>query len=136
MLLYIGKLFLYKNLILIYNIYVGNSIKCKDVYIADIGYKNKLKSHNIYFTLFNIIVDLVTAITEFNNLRCETELVRRVCNIIENSLTLSKNSDGFKINKKQLALDALQRCFNYNEQEKHIVSAMIDFLISNNFVKK
>jgi len=107
-----------------------------DISISEIGYKNKLKSHNIYFTLINKIVDMVTAIPEFNKLRCETELVRTVCNIIENSSIPNKNSDGLKINKKQLVLDALQRCFNYNEQEKQIISDMIDFLISNNFVKK
>jgi len=63
-------------------------------------------------------------------------LVSTVCNIIENSSIPNKNSDGLKINKKPLLLDALQRCFNCNEQEKQILAAMIDFLISNNFVKK
>ena len=113
-----------------------NLFNVNDVSISDIGYKNKLKHHHIYFSLINKIVDLITKIPEFNKLRCEMELIRTVCNIIENSSIPSKNSDGLKLNKKQLVLDALQRCFNYNEQEKQIVSAMIDFLISNNFVKK
>jgi len=33
-------------------------------------------------------------------------------------------------------MDSLQRVFNYNPQEKGIISSMIDFLISNEFVKK
>lgn len=107
-----------------------------DVSISDIGYKNKLKSHHIYFSLIDKIVDLITKIPEFNKLRCETELVRTVCNIIENSSIPKNNSDGLKIDKKQLVMDSLHRIFNYNEQEKQIISAMIDFLISNKFVKK
>jgi hypothetical protein len=113
-----------------------NLFNVNDVSLSDIGYKNKLKSHNIYYTLINQIVDLITKIPEFNKLRCETELVRTVCNMIENSTIPKKNSDGLKIDKKQLVLDCLQRVFNYNEQEKQIISAMIDFLISNKFVKK
>ena len=107
-----------------------------DVTISDIGFKNKLKSHHIYFSIINQIVDLVTKIPEFNKLRCETELVRSVCNMIENSNIPKKNADGLKINKKQLVLDCLHKIFNYNPNEKEIVSAMIDFLISNNFVNK
>jgi len=44
------------------------------VSISDIGYKNKLKSHNIYFTLINKIVDIVTAIPEFTKLHCKLNL--------------------------------------------------------------
>ena len=62
--------------------------------------------------------------------------MRSVCNMVENSSIPKKNSDGLKINKKELVLDCLQQIFHYNPQEKEIVSAMIDFLISNNFVKK
>ena len=110
--------------------------KTNDVTISDIGFKNKLKSHHIYYSIINQIVELVTKIPEFNKLRCETELVRSVCNMVENSSIPKKNSDGLKINKKELVLDCLQQIFHYNPQEKEIVSAMIDFLISNDFVKK
>jgi hypothetical protein len=113
-----------------------NLFNVNDVSISDISYKNKLKSHHIYFSLIDKIVDLITKIPEFNKLRCEMELIRTVCNIIENSSIPSKNSDGLKLDKKQLVLDALQRVFNYNAQEKLIVDAMIDFLISNKFIKK
>ena len=107
-----------------------------DVTLSDIGFKNKLKSHHIYFSIINQVYELVTKIPEFNKLRCETELVRTICNMIENSTIPKKNADGLKIDKKQLVMDCLQKIFNYNPQEKEIVSAMIDFLISNNFIKK
>ena len=107
-----------------------------DVTLSDIGFKNKLKSHHIYFSIINQVYELVTKIPEFNKLRCETELVRTICNMIENSTIPKKNADGLKIDKKQLVMDCLHKIFNYNPQEKDIVSAMIDFLISNNFIKK
>ena len=98
-----------------------------DVVMEDITFKNKLKSHNIYFSLIDQIVDLVTKIPQFTSLRCECELVRTVCNMIENSSIPKNNSDGLKINKKQLIMDALNRIFNYTEPEKQFFSAMIDF---------
>ena len=107
-----------------------------DVTLSDIGFKNKLKSHHIYFSIINQVYELVTKIPEFNKLRCETELVRTICNMIENSTIPKKNADGLKIDKKQLVMDCLHKIFNYNPQESDIVSAMIDFLISNNFIKK
>ena len=107
-----------------------------DVTLSDIGFKNKLKSHHIYFSIINQVYELVTKIPEFNKLRCETELVRTICNMIENSTIPKKNADGLKIDKKQLVMDCLHKIFNYNPQERDIVSAMIDFLISNNFIKK
>jgi len=107
-----------------------------DVTLSDIGFKNKLKSHHIYFSIINQVYELVTKIPEFNKLRCETELVRTICNMIENSSIPKKNADGLKIDKKQLVMDCLHKIFNYNPQERDIVSAMIDFLISNNFIKK
>jgi len=107
-----------------------------DTAISDIAFKHKLKSHHIYYSLINSIVDLIMKIPEFTKLKCEIELVRTVCNMIENSTIPKKNADGLKIDKKQLVMDALQRVFGYNENEKQIISAMIDFLISNKFVKK
>ena len=107
-----------------------------DVTLSDIGFKNKLKSHHIYFSIINQVFELVTKIPDFNKLRCETKLVRTIWNMVENSSIPKKNADGLKIDKKQLVMDCLHKIFNYNPQEKDIVSAMIDFLISNNFIKK
>ena len=55
--------------------------------------------------------------------------------MVENS-TIPKSSDGLKIDKKQLVMDCLHKIFGYSKQEKLIVSAMIDFLFSNKFIKK
>ena len=63
----------------------NNFFTVNDVNISDIGFKNKLKSHNLYFSLINQIGDLVTKIPEYQKLKCETELIRTVCNLVENS---------------------------------------------------
>ena len=73
-----------------------SSFSANDVSVSDIGFKNKLKGHHIYFSLINQIVELITKIPEFNELRCETEIVRTVCNMVENSTTPKKNSVGLK----------------------------------------
>ena len=44
-----------------------NLFTSNDVTISDIGFKNKLKSHHLYFSLINQIAELITKIPEFQN---------------------------------------------------------------------
>jgi hypothetical protein len=113
-----------------------NSFTSNDVSLADISFKNKLKSHHIYFTIVNKVVDLIMKIPEYQKLKFEQETIRLICNMIENSSIPKKNSDGLKINKKDLVIECLHRVFNYTPSERDIISNMIDFLFSNNFIKK
>jgi hypothetical protein len=75
-------------------------------------------------------------IPEYHKLKFEQETIRLICNMIENSSIPKKNSDGLKINKKDLVIECLHRVFNYTPSERDIISNMIDFLFSNNFIKK
>jgi hypothetical protein len=52
-------------------------------------------------------------------------------------LCLKKNSkDKNKVDKKQLVIDTLAKVFNYTEQEKNLVSSLIDYLFNNSQIKK
>ena len=50
-----------------------NSFTSNDVSLADISFKNKLKSHHIYFTIVNKVVDLIMKIPEYHKLKFEQE---------------------------------------------------------------
>lgn len=109
-----------------------------DVSLPDITFKHKLKHHNYYYGLVSKIADLIMKIPDYgrDNIRVELELIRTVCNIVENSSIPKNNKDTLKIDKKKLVIDALHRVFAYSENEKNIVANIIDFLFNNDFIKK
>jgi hypothetical protein len=109
-----------------------------DVSLPDITFKHKLKHHNHYYGLVNKISALIQQIPEYgrDNIRCELELIRTACNIIENSSIPKNNKKTLKIDKKKLVIDALHKVFVYSDVEKNIVGNIIDFLFNNGFIKK
>jgi len=114
------------------------SFSNNNVTLPDIAFKHKLKHHNYYYGLVSKISDLIMNIPEYgrDNIRVELELIRTVCNIVENSNIPKNNKENLKVDKKKLVIDALHKVFVYNENEKNIVANIIDFLFNNNFIKK
>ena len=109
-----------------------------DVSLPDITFKHKLKHHNYYYGLVAKISELIMQIPDYgrDNIRVELELIRTVCNIVENSSIPKNNKDNLKVDKKKLVIDALHKVFAYSENEKNIVANIIDFLFNNKFIKK
>lgn len=109
-----------------------------DVSLPDITFKHKLKHHNYYYSLVSKISELIMKIPDYglHNIRVELELIRTVCNIVENSSIPKNNKDNLKVDKKKLVIDALHKVFAYSDNERNIVGNIIDFLFNNNFIKK
>ena len=99
--------------------------------IPDIYLKHSLDKHNVYYNLLKIISDKIIAIPEFQKLKTETELVKLVSNLVENSVP-----KGQKIDKKQLVIEIFQRVFNLNVVEQEILKNTIEFLFNNKLIKK
>ena len=105
------------------------------IILPEIKFKNNLSKHNIVYSLIEQITEKIKQIPQYEKIRIEIELVKCVCNIIENYV--KKNSkEKNKIDKKQLVIDSLNNVFNYTEQEKSLVGSLIDFLFNNNQIKK
>ena len=105
------------------------------IILPEIKFKNNLSKHNIVYSLIEQITEKIKLIPQYEKIRIEIELVKCVCNIIENYV--KKNSkEKNKIDKKQLVIDSLNNVFNYTEQEKSLVGSLIDFLFNNNQIKK
>ena len=105
------------------------------IILPEIKFKNNLSKHNVVYSLIEQISEKIKQIPQYEKIRIEIELLKCVCNIIENYI--KKNSkEKNKIDKKQLVIDSLNNVFNYTEQEKILVSSLIDYLFNNNQIKK
>ena len=107
-----------------------------NVTITDVGFKNSLKKHNIVFSLIEQVSEKIKQIPQYERLRVEIELVKTVCNIVENMVSKKNKKAKQPINKKQLVVDALSSVFSYSEQEKDLINSLIDFLFTNDMIKR
>ena len=101
---------------------------------SGIDFKNTLKKHTLFYNLLHDIVKkLQEEIKTLEKLRLDPELTLLTCNLIENSIP---KANKFDIDKKQLAIQILSPIFNLTSEEQTIISQQIDFLHSNNKIKK
>ena len=107
-----------------------------DISIPDIYFENKLEEHSIYHQLIEMIANKIIKIPNFINLKNEIELVKTVCNIIENSIKSGNRKRSNPIDKKKLVIDVFQRVYNINDLEKITLGSMIDFLFNNKHINK
>ena len=106
------------------------------IILPEIKFKNNLSKHNIVYSLIEQITEKIKQIPQYEKIRIEIELVKCVCNIIENYVQKNNSKQKNKIDKKQLVIDSLNNVFNYTEQERNLVGSLIDFLFNNNQIKK
>ena len=106
------------------------------IILPEIKFKNNLSKHNIVFSLIEKIAEKIKLIPQYEKIRVEIELVKTVCNIVENYVQKNNSKDKNKVDKKQLVIDALTLVFIYSEPEKVLIASLIDFLFSNSQIKK
>ena len=108
-------------------------MSCNEIILPNIKFRNTLKKHNISFSVIEQISEKIKKIPQYESIRIELELVKCVCNIIENCIKKGNNK---KIDKKDLVINCLSSVYNYNDQEKLLVGSLIDFLFNNKQIKK
>ena len=106
------------------------------IILPEIKFKNNLSKHNIVYSLIEQITEKIKQIPQYEKIRIEIELVKCVCNIIENYVQKNNSKQKNKVDKKQLVIDSLNNIFIYSEQERNLVGSLIDFLFNNNQIKK
>lgn len=92
--------------------------------------KNRLKTHNLIYTLEAEIKAIINKIPKNDLLRLSTDITLLVANYVENHI---KNT---QIDKKALTIEIINDVYNLTDDEKKIVSEQIDFLISTGQIKK
>jgi hypothetical protein len=104
--------------------------------VPDITFKNSLKKHNLVFGLIEKVAEKIKLIPQHEKLRVEIELVKTVCNIVENMISKKNKKQKQPIDKKQLVVDALSAVFSYSDTEKELIISLIDYLFNNDQIKK
>jgi len=96
--------------------------------------KNKLKIQKYKNELMNLICDKIKEIDSYSALKNDHELLKFVCDCIENGVNESDKKN--KTDKKQLCIDVYTKVFTLSESEKVILSNSIEFLIDNKLITK
>jgi len=100
--------------------------------------KHSLKHLELERQLITIIDERVKELPDHNKLRLNTELIKFVCNLVENAVfeTKKEKKKHTKINKKNLVVRTLNNIFDYAEAEKILIDERIEFLWNNGDIKK
>jgi len=72
--------------------------------LPDIKFKNNLSKHNIVYSLIDQISEKIKLIPEYEKIRVEIELVKTVCNIVENYVKNKNSKDKVKLIKNSWLL--------------------------------
>ena len=108
------------------------------IYMVNLSFvqpKNKLKVVKYNNELKNLIITKVKELDNLGTLKFDNELLKFVCSCVENGLN-PKYEKRNKTDKKAFVIDIFDNVFGFNEEEKKKLSSNIDFIISNNLVKK
>ncbi len=70
---------------------------------------------------------------DFNDLKFDPDIILYVCDIIENNI---KQNETKTIDKKQIVISILQKCYTFTSVELVILNKMIEFLHSNHLIKQ
>jgi hypothetical protein len=82
----------------------------------------------------DFIVADISKIPNFETLKTDLELIKHICNMIEN---LEKTDLDPKIDKKAIALDVIKSLFpDLTTDQTMFIDSFIDFVVSNSMVSK
>ena len=93
--------------------------------------KNELLANIKFNKLVEYIVKEIQNIPEHEQFRNDLELIKLICNIIENKVI--KKDD---VNKKSAVVEGFKRAFNLSDNEIKNIDTFIEFLHKNKKIKK
>jgi hypothetical protein len=95
--------------------------------------KNKLKALLKLGDISKKIIEKIQAIPNYQELKHDLETLLYICTLVENEIKQNKSKS---INKKDVVLEIIQKCFNSTPEELNIVGKHIEFLHINELIKK
>jgi hypothetical protein len=99
---------------------------------AGLFLKNTLNVHYTFHEILDKIHTVITSIKHFEDLKTNPELLLLVCRLIEVNLPDNKQ---MKLDKKDLALQIMNKLFSLTDDEKDATSKQIQFLYDNKKIK-
>lgn len=93
-------------------------------------FKHSLHKHKTEAEVGSCVIQQISLLGDLKKFKFDCEFVLYVCNLVEH--LVSNN----KLNKKAIVLNVISSVFNLNLNEVEVISQMIEFLHSNNLIKK
>lgn len=94
---------------------------------------NKLKVLDKIGEISKYIIEKIQSMPNYQELRNDVEIILYVCTLIENELQQTKTKS---INKKEIVIDIINKIFSLKPEEFKNIDKNIEFLHSNNLIKK
>jgi hypothetical protein len=109
-----------------------NQLKTKN--LPKLKLSKTAKSTILTNQIRDFIVADISKIPNFETLKTDLELIKHICNMIEN---LEKTDLDPKIDKKTIALDVIKLLFpDLTTDQTMFIDTFIDFIVSNSMVAK
>jgi hypothetical protein len=109
-----------------------NQLKTKN--LPKLKLSKTAKSTILTNQIRDFIVADISKIPNFETLKTDLELIKHICNMIEN---LEKTDLDPKIDKKAIALDVIKSLFpDLTTDQTMFIDSFIDFVVSNSMVAK
>ena len=126
MLIIIGG-YLIKKIIKMFIVYIMEKLPNPDYVI----FKNILHKNKTENDIMNIILKKVSLLNDdLKKYKFDGEFLLYICNLVEHLVGSNK------FDKKKLVLNIVGSIFNLNLNETEVISNLIEFLHSNNLIKK
>ena len=93
-------------------------------------FKNVLHKNKSENDITNIILKKIVLLGDVSRYKFDAEFLLYICNLAEH--LVSKN----KFDKKKLVINVVSSVYNLNINEKEVISSLIEFLHSNQLIKK
>ncbi len=97
-----------------------------------ISLKHDLKKTQLQSHITNSIIEKLNEIPNIENFKLDPQLVLLCCECIENEVYQNKLK---KVDKKEMALNILNKLFTLSDDDKISIGTIIEFLHSNNQIK-
>ncbi len=101
--------------------------------IQHLTFKNSARHVMLKNEIIDFVIKEIQKIPNYQEMKNNLELIRFVCNMLENLIT----NNNEKIDKKQTVIDIISQLFCFfTEDDKKAISNQVQFLFDNKFIKK
>lgn len=101
--------------------------------IQHLTFKNSARHVMLKNEIIDFVIKEIQKIPNYQEMKNNLELIRFVCNMLENLIT----NNNEKIDKKQTVIDIISQLFCFfTEDDKKAIANQVQFLFDNKFIKK
>ena len=93
-------------------------------------FKHSLHKHKTEAEVGSVLIQQISLLGDLKKFKFDVEFILYVCNLVEHLVSINK------LDKKKMVLNVVGSVFSLNINEVEVISNMIEFLHSNQLIKK